>query len=390
MAATDLPDRDVRTPHLAKRRPLGSIALAACALPGVMPMSTVQAAQPPEQAELTVQVAGYADRQPGLDRLRVYTPSLHAVVPLGDDWSVEGGLTNDEVSGASPRYYTDISGASRMSDERLAGDLRVTRYLDGRSLSLGLAGSTENDYRSRAWSMAVTQDSADRNTTWSVALGFGRDRIDPVNDRVNGERRRLDEIQFGLTQAVSASDLVQVSLTLGRSSGYHSDPYKQFDVRPRVRDLHVLQLRWNHGFADPGGATLRTAWRVYDDSWGVRGHTLELAWVQPVGPAWSLTPSLRGHTQRAASFYVDPVADPSIYPGPVGLPTHFSTDQRLSAFGALTVGVQVSHRIDPLWRVDGSVERYQQRSAWRVGGEGSPGVDALSARTWRIALNRRF
>jgi hypothetical protein len=367
--------------------PLGSLVLAACALPGVMP---ARAAEAPEQAVLSVQLAGYRDRQPGLDRIKVTTPSVHGVVPLNERWSVEGALTHDDVSGASPRYYSDVSGASRMSDERVAGNLEVTRHFERRSLSAGLARSTENDYRSTALSLGASQDSEDRNTRWQVGLGLGHDRIDPVNRRVVGAERDLHEVQLGWTQALDRQDLVQLSATFGRSRGYHSDPYKLFDRRPDSRDMRVLLVRWNHGFLGPTSATLRSSWRLYDDSWGVRGHSLELAWVQPLGEGWTVTPSWRGHTQRAAAFYVDPVTDRAIYPGPIGKPQHVSTDQRLSAFGAATLGVKLEWRVDRNWSVDTRFERYEQRSDWRVGGDGSPGLAPLSARIWQLGLTYRF
>jgi hypothetical protein len=361
--------------------------LAACALPGVMP---AHAADRPEQPELSVMLSRYHDRQAGLDRVTVTTPSLHLAMPLDADWSLEGGLTHDEVSGASPRYYSDVSGASPMSDVRDAADLSVTRHFERRSLRAGFARSVERDYRSSALSLGASQDSDDRNTRWEAGLGWVRDRIDPVNERFNGAPRERQELSLAWTQALGRQDLVQLSGQFAHSRGEHSDPYKLFDRRPARRDLRVMLLRWNHGFLDAGNATLRAQWRLYDDSWGVRGHSLELAWVQPLGEAWTVTPSWRGHTQRAASFYVDPVADPAVYPGPLGNPAHVSTDQRLSAFGAITLGLKLSWQADADWRLDAKWERYEQRAAWRIGGDGSPGVAPLMADVVQLGLSRRF
>lgn len=366
---------------------LGSLVVAACALPGVMP---ARAADVPDRPTVSVQWARYRDSQPGLDRIQVDTPSFHAQVPVDESWSLEGAITHDEVSGASPRFYTDVSGASRMTDRRDAGDLTVTRRFEGRQFSAGLARSVENDYRSSALSLGAAQESDDRNTRWELDLGLTHDRIDPVNRRVVGATRTLQELQLTWTQALGRRDLVQVGATLGRSRGYQSDPYKLFDVRPEARDMRVLVTRWNHGFGSTLGATLRASWRVYDDSWGVRGHSVELAWVQPLDEAWTVTPSWRGHSQRAASFYVDPVADGSIYPGPVGTPAYVTTDPRLAAFGAVTLGLKVEWRLGADWRLDGKFERYRQSSGWRVGGQGSPGLASLTAQVWQFGLARRF
>ena len=78
-----------------------------------------------------------------------------------------------------------------------------------------------------------------------------------------------------------------------------------------------------------------------------------------------MTPSLRLYSQSAASFYFDPIynPDPSIgEPFPVGYdPANpnqlISLDQRLSAFGALTLGLKAAYRIDPAWSIDGKIEK---------------------------------
>jgi hypothetical protein len=110
--------------------------------------------------------------------------------------------------------------------------------------------------------------------------------------------------------------------------------------------------------------------------------------------ALSLTPSLRLHTQNAARFYADPVYSFLGAPYPPGYfespPQHLSLDQRLSAFGAVTVGAKLSVRWDEHWSSDLRLERYEQRGAWRVAGQGSPGLAPFSARIVQWGLSRRF
>ena len=142
----------------------------------------------------------------------------------------------DDVSGASPRYYTDVTGASRMHDDRKAGDLRLTRYFERSTLSVGASHSDEHDYVSNALSLAGTVASEDHNTTWNWGVGAAHDRINPVNDLVDNETRRTTEWLLGITQALTPQDIVQANLTLTRGRGYFSDPYKLFDARPRQRN----------------------------------------------------------------------------------------------------------------------------------------------------------
>lgn len=379
MAATDARDR------------AGAIIAAALALPGVV----AHAENAPERAEVAIKYLHYQDAQPGLDRIKVTAPSLYALVPLSPQWAVEGSLVSDSVSGATPRYHSAISGATpRMSDLRHAGDVKVTRYLERSSYGLGLTHSQEHDYESTALSLDTSFSSEDNNRSWNLGLGFASDKIGSTNDASLHERKHTTELMAGVTQAVTSSDLVQLNLTFNAGRGYFSDPYKEPDIRPRKRDQSILLTRWNHHF-HALGSTLRSSYRYYQDSFGIKAHTLGLDWVQPVNSMLTVTPSLRLYSQSAANFYYDPVYDTSLgAPYPPGYftnpPATISPDQRLSAFGAVTVGLKLALQLTPDWSTDIKAERYEQRSNWRVGGSGSPGIDPFYATFVQFGVKRRF
>ena len=393
MAATDRSNSRART--------WGSITLAAIALPGVM---AAHAEEPPEKGLIAFKYLQYKDSQAvntrypfydgsegsRLNRITVKAPSLYLLVPMGR-WSVEGSGVIDDVSGATPRYYSDVSGASRspgMEDKRKAGDLKVTRYFERGALALGTAHSSEHDYKSSAISLEGRISTADNNTTFNLGIAGTRDRIDPVNEIVVDERKNTSELTLGVTQALSPRDIAQLSLTYSVGRGYFDDPYKLYDHRPRERDASIGLLRWNHHFESVSG-TLRASYRYYSDTFGIRANTLETAWVQPVSDLFSVTPSLRYYTQNAASFYYDPVPDTAVYPGPVGAPQFSSADQRLSAFGGITLGLKLELHLGN-WTTDLKLERYQQRSDWRIGGKGSPGIDTFDATIVQWGLATRF
>lgn len=249
-----------------------SILAAALALPGI----AAHAESAPERAELAVRTLDYQDSQPGLQRIHVRAPSIYALVPLGTRWAVEGSAVSDSVSGATPRWHSAISGATRkMSDERTAGDVKITRYAERATWSVGAALSDENDYQGRSVSVAGSLASEDNNRTWNFGLGLSRDRIGSTNEASLKEKRRTTEWMVGVTQALTAVDLVQVNLTFNRGRGYFSDPYKEPDIRPRRRDQSVVLLRWNHHL-EGISATARTSYRYYQDTFGIRAHTLGL------------------------------------------------------------------------------------------------------------------
>jgi hypothetical protein len=373
------------------RPPLGNALLAAALL---LPGLAVQAEEPPERSTLSVKYLNYEESQSGLDRVHVDSPSVALVTPIASAWSLAGSLTSDHVSGASPRYHTAISGASRMKDTRRAGDIAITRYLPNGSVTVGAAYSTEHDYVSRALSLTGTVSSADKNTSWSFGIGGSDDAIDPVNLVVSGESRQTVNVMAGVTQVLTPHDIAQLTLTRSQGHGYYSDPYKMLDNRPRERNQNTLLARWNH-YHEGSGGTTRLSYRYYTDTFGIRAHTLGAEYVQPLADGWRITPSVRYYTQRAASFYFDPVYDARLGapfpPGYVFGGTQFSSaDQRLSGFGAVALGIKVAKEISRYWTVDLKVEAYQQRGAWRAFGSGSPGLDAMRARSIQFGLTRQW
>jgi len=373
--------------------PAGSSLLAAALLlPGLMHLA--QAESPPEQSELSFKFLSYQDSQPGLERIKVSSPSLGLVTRLGDHWSVSAQATHDAISGASPRYHSAISSASQMHEERNAYELGATRYFERASLSLGVNGSKEHDYRSQGLSLEGKLASEDNNSTWSLGVSHSDDTINPVNLVVVDAKKRTTSWMLGLTQVWTSRDVLQLNLGYTTGSGYFSDPYKIVDNRPDSRDQRTLYLAWNH-YVDAAQAALRTSYRYYNDSWGIKAHTLNLEWAQKLAPALSLTPSLRYTTQSAVSFYYNPTYDPVLgAPFPVGYSFGngqiLSPDQRLSAFGAITLGLKADWQFNKDMSFNLALDRYQQRASWRFGGGGSPGLADFNALMIQTGLDWKF
>jgi len=278
-----------------------------------------------------------------------------------------------------------------MSDRRVAGDLKLTRFEERSALAVGVAHSGENDYVSNALSLESRWSSEDNNTTLTTALGLASDTIKPTGGGVRSideEHKRSAELLLGLTSAVTRNDLVQMTLTMSFGRGYFSDPYKQFDNRPRKRDSGIYMLRWNH-YVSRWGASLRTSYRYYNDTFGIGAHTVEAQWVQPLAGGFKVAPLLRYYTQSSASFYHDPVTDIEVYPGLPAEAKYSTVDQRLSAFGGITAGIKAEYSWGD-WTADVKVERYEQRSQWRRGGEGSPGIDPFHASMFQLGLSHSF
>ena len=380
-----------------------SVLMASLVLPGLAALSLVaptaaQAETAPEKATIGFKYGAYRDGQAGWDRVSVKAPHLYVQAPIAGEWSVEAALVGDTVSGASPRMHTQQSGASRMSDYRKAGDLKVTRHMARSALSVSLAASDEHDYISRAIGLQGRWSSEDNNRTWTAGFGASSDKIDNQSNGSNtaiDQRKRTQEFMVGVTQVLSPTDIAQVNLTRSIGHGYYNDPYKSFDKRPDQRNAWIALARWNHYLAGPG-ATLQSSYRYYSDTFGVTAHTAGLDWVQPKGK-WKITPGVRFYTQSAANFYFDPKLDAQGQYDQLATIRHAaslagskSADQRLSAFGAVTASIKVAYAFTPDTVADVKLETYRQSASMRLGGGGSPGLDPFRARFIQVGLTHRF
>jgi hypothetical protein len=372
------------------------VLAATLLLPGLAALSAAHAEEAPADGIIAFKYGWYRDRQPSLRRVTVESPHLYLLVPVAGQWSLEATRVGDSLSGATPRIHTFKSSASVMADHRDATDVKVTRYFHRGALAVGAVYSDENDYLSRGASIEGRLSSDDNNTTWNGGIAATRDRIDTstTGGRAFDERKRVNEFQAGVTQVLTPDDVLQVLYTRTIGRGYYTDPYKDFDERPRSRRAHILLARWNHHF-DGRDATLRSSWRYYNDTFGIRSHTFGVEWVQPSG-AWTFTPALRYYTQSAAWFYFDPV--PALPGQSESLRTRLfgasitgykSADHRLSAFGAVTLSFKVAWAYSAESTVDLKLELYQQASDLRPGG-GSPHLNRMSASFVQLGWATKF
>jgi len=393
VAATDDPDADrprsAGAAPAAGGAPTGAFLAAALALPGILPAwwsPTAHAETAPDAGQIALRYLDYRDWQPGADRMRVRSPALYVLKPLGDSFAVEGTLVHDGISGASPRYHDALSGASGIgvSDHRTAGDGKLTWYGGRVAVGVGAAVSSERDYLGRALSVDVRVSTPDNNRTWAFGIAGNNDRVDSVNGVAENRARRSVDLFVGLTQVLSADAIVQSNLTYSAGHGYYSDPYKLLDTRPDHRRVFAWLTRANR-YLPAVDATLQVSYRLLTDSFGGTSHALDAAWVQSLPAGWSVAPSLRYYTQSAADFYFDPPFPQGFVPG-----ENYTADTRLAAFGAFTPGIGVVKRLADGWSVDGRIEYYRQRAGWRLGGGGSPGLAPFSARWLQVGLSKTF
>jgi len=211
--------------------------------------------------------------------------------------------------------------------------------------------------------------------------------------------------------------------TAGPSGELTGDIRALLENRPDERNQWTGNFRYVH-YIQRFEAAAHLGYRLYHDDWGITAHTVEADWAQPLGSGWTITPRVRYYSQSAADFYrpylvsgqpysrnavdsagrqilvdandpengmeyvrdedfnlidsngnlVDETAvnvidktDP--FDGDL-LPAHYSSDHRLSGFGALSGGITIGKEFSRGVRLELDAEYYTHQGSLKLGGGG--------------------
>ncbi len=312
--------------------------------------------------------------------LTVIHPQLDLGVDLGDTVALDVGYTADAVSGATAKVYSvdAVSSATTFSDLRHQGSIGLSFV--GRRARLGASASlgVERDYLSLTLGGSASIDLPGKNTNLALSYTHGADQ---VCDRANAEatpfeRRTLvgtdpckqelitgvdtfvmdrpelgtittwrdltiDTVSATVTQNLSPTTLLQLSLYGQVLDGMQSNPYRAVRIGPNepqeqipeVRARGALTARLNRYLPALRGAVHLQA-RGYSDTWGINAGTIEVGYSQYLGD--SLVFRLRSHVhqQTAAVFFKDAF----YYQTESSAGAYFTGDRELGAARDVLVG----------------------------------------------------
>ncbi len=383
-------------PSIKSTRVIGAaLTAAAMFLPSVKPVFADTA---PENGIVAFKYLNYRDSEPGVDRMDINAYSLRVMTPIAGKWAIDYTGTSDSVTGASPHFHNHIpfdsvTGASRLKpDTRISNDLSVTRYFASGSVTGGFSYSNESDYISRGVSLQGSMSTPSKNTTFTIGGSVTRDSINPNNQPDYSDGKKVYTGLVGVTQVMSKNDIVQVNLSRSVGSGFFTDPYKTMDLRPRHRNYTTILTRWNHYFESTEGA-IRLSYRYYTDTYQIKAHTFSAEYVQPLSHGFTLSPFARLYSQTEAYFYVPIGPDEILWPdSPTdpGSAVFYSEDQRLAAYGAVTLGIKVSKKFADTWLLDFRYDHYMQRGRWAISGKPDPNLAPFNANFIQVGLSKQF
>ena len=331
----------------------------------------------------------------------------------------------------NPLYKVDnrvVHTLSQASPEtRKQGDFKLGYEWDEAEINVGGGVSLENDYESRFGNLSGRMDFNQKLTSLNLGLSYTNsdtrailDHDSYVSDVIYRQTGQVESIttggfgqsilhgnrqdwatNLGLTQVINKDALLGASVGYTRSTGYMSNPYKgvtfafvdplqvpnagllssdvfsYIEKRPDERNQWTVNLDYVHhiNFFD---AALHFDYRFFSDDWGIDAHTFEADWRQALGYGWSVTPRIRYYSQEAADFYQPYIL---VKQKSKGTPnsnaefvsnnyTNYSSDQRLSGFGALSGGVTISKQFAKGITLDAGFEYYTHAGAMKIGGGG--------------------
>lgn len=330
-------------------------------------------------------------------RYEIGSHQFRIVRNLNETYSLELNYLHEAMSGSSPWYVVPgesgplqvMSGAT-IRERRNQVDLSIARAEDEYTHRAKIGYSSENDYRARYGSYSGERESKDGLRTTSWGISYSNDEISPTDALIFGRvvhaQRESLSGSLALTRILNRNAVLQSGVTLSHHSGFLSDPYKQVwinqavvnDSRPDKRLMFAWTTRFRQ-YLERSRAALVLDYRFFRDDWSITAHTLELAWRQPLGGHWEVTPSVRYYSQESPEFYA-----PFFFVHPAD--GHWSSDYRLSTFGALSFRLNAEFRQE-YWSISIGSEYYKSDESLAMTGtpENTPGLVEF----WRLTAGLR-
>ena len=285
-----------------------------------------------------------------------------------------------------------------------------------------VAGRMDFNQKQTSVNLGLSYTSSDINAIldhdatpyiWETSPGFNTFNNSPHNYQLTKEggstvltgNRQDWGTALGLTQVLNQNALLEAGLGYTRSTGYMGNPYKTVETvfiapgqtgdlltgsaigflenRPDQRNQWTENLRFVQHI-NGLDAALHFDYRFFHDDWGINAHTFDADWVQPVGMGWSITPKVRYYSQDAANFYTPyivtlqtPTSAVDVNGKIIGrkinvnlLPANYSSDQRLSGFGAISGGITISKQFAKGISFEAGAEYYSHAGSLKLGGGG--------------------
>jgi hypothetical protein len=285
-----------------------------------------------------------------------HTPAFSLRMALSRLWTFGWEQEIDVVSGAS-RYLGSgntgpfggtpdaVSGASKV-EVRTSGNPSLTWSSKGRTASLSLYYSREDDYLSRSPAASISWDFNERNTTLGISYGEFFDEYRPRGAFAGtGGSKRLRTVGVTLAQSLTPLTLVAATATRVESWGYLGRPYNPpmaddgaqlAEALPGRKAAYAVAGQIVQGFLAGGRlGSINLDVRRFGDSWGLKSTTADLKVGRYVSEGTYVRLRCRYYQQTGALF---------AKPWYAGNEEYRTADIRFFPFTSVLAGIKVAGR----------------------------------------------
>lgn len=353
-------------------------------------------------------------------RMGVDTHSVLFETKLFPWLSIQGEAVYDAISGATPTGappatdihiafpppgpYNNTVPLTHMQDKRYAGNIEAMMTFGPHHITPQFAYSEESDYISYGAALNYSLDLNGKNTALNLGWSHDFDTIlaTPFTYIAKNQNKDTDDFLVGVNQLLGPKTVLTANFTFRNSHGYQDDPYRgvffsdypQGDLNnPALFGEHRPDFRRSYiGYASllqyitPLNGALEGSYRFFDDTFGIRAHTIAVSWHQKIGRMFLISPVFRYYHQTAADFYATQfVGDPSNPFNPNPLPAYYSADYRLSEMETFTFGIEASARVTDWLTLDLAYKRYDMRGLDGVTSQSAypkANIVTVGARLW--------
>lgn len=245
------------------------------------------------------------------------------------------GLGFDYHTAASQAYVSK-TGASSPSGTRIypSVDWTVENAKTGNTFGVGAYLSDEYNYKSLGGDVHYSVKTDNKNGEFSAKLqgyfdkvtliypsefvpagdttlnNFGRKGRNGHRDNFGTSPRETYTASFGYSQIINSRLQIAFLVDLVAQNGFLSLPFHRvyfsngkdtIERLPSSRFKLPLGFRANYFLGD--NIILRSYYRYYADSWGIRSNTANLELVYKISSFFSISPFYRYYTQTAARYF---------------------------------------------------------------------------------------
>lgn len=266
----------------------------------------------------------------------------------------------DGVSGATsgggkpkPQTIVDAISGSTKVETRFSQNANLAWSDHGTSYSAGFYHSKESDYSSYSPSVSASWDFFERNFTLGLSHSEFFDEFKPLapfSQLDSGGSKRLSTSSISLTQSLTPTLLISGGAGYTTSWGYLGHPYNPITLNdgamipenlPSSKSSSALSASALQAYflGDLMGS-VKMDYRYYSDSWGLQGHTAELALTQYLGESLNLRLRARYYHQGSVDFAKSSYMGDEMYR---------TADVRFYSFNSYLLGLKLGGHFPESW-----------------------------------------